>query len=261
VQLDPSRAAALAALPPLKAQVPSAPPVTKVTVHRLAKPFTIDKDMQKWRDAGISPAAIVTPESGSADITGPDDCSAIVRLAYHGQDLYVQTIVFCKTVSFHQPLGKMFQQDGIEMGFNGFMQGFKYNVSITTDHGPTVYRNKFVSPSYDRIYTDQEVPRSIAVLDDAAKVDERKYIEAIYGVDLSHSKVIVTEFKLPLTAEVGLAGDPAQLKEVAPGKSFWIGFLINDNDTPGGDVQKTLVWPPTYGTFNVKESGALATFE
>ena len=80
-------------------------------------------------------------------------------------------------------------------------------------------------------------------------------------MDLRDSKVIVTEFKLALTPEVALDGDPKLIETVGPGGSFWIGFMINDNDLPGGDVQKYLVWPATYGTFNVKESGALATFE
>lgn len=261
VQLDAATAALLAVLPGRTQEKLPVPPTTKVTIRRLEKPFTMDGDMKKWRDAGIAPAALVTPETGTADITGPQDCSAIIRLAYQGSDLYVQTIVFDNVVTFHQPLSQMYQQDGIEMGLNSFMQGFKYNIAITTDHGPTVFRNRFVVGALDRIYSNEEVPRSIKVLDNAQAVAERQFIEAIYGVDLSQSKVIVTEFKLPLTAEVGLAGDPGTIPAVAPGKSFWIGFFINDNDMPGGDVQKFLAWPATYGTFNVKEAGALATFE
>jgi hypothetical protein len=183
-----------------------------------------------------------------------------VRLAYEGQNLYVQAIVFDDHVTFHQPLGKMYQQDGLEMGLNGFMQGCKFNVATTTDNGVTVFRNKFVVASIDRVFTGEEVPRSLKIYDDASQIEERKFIEAVYGVDLSKSKVIVTEFKLPLTEAVALAGAPTKIN-VASGETFWTGFFINDNDIAGGDVQKYLAWPATYGTFAVKEAGALATFE
>jgi hypothetical protein len=42
---------------------------------------------------------------------------------------------------------------------------------------------------------------------------------------------------------------------------FWLGFLIDDNDQPGTDVQYFLLWPATYGTFSEKESGAIAELE
>ena len=261
VKVDATRAGTLAALPELIPEQKAVPPTTKVTIARLQHPFAINGDMKKWRDAGIVPAALVTPETGTADILGPQDCSAVIRLAYEGKDLYVQTIVFDDVATFHQPLERMYQQDGIEMGINSFLEGFKFNVAKTTDKGETVYRNKFVIAAMDRIYSPEQVPRSIKVYDSAKDIEERRYIEAIYGVDLSKSKVIVTEFKLPLTAAVALDGDPNLMKEIAPGKSFWIGFFLNDNDIPGGDVQKYLAWPPTYGTFAVKEAGALATFE
>ena len=236
-------------------------PKTQITVRRLEKPFTMDGSMQKWRDAGIAPIAIVTPETGTADIVGPQDCSAIVRMAYHGTSLYIQTIVFDDKVTMHQLFEKLYQQDGIEIGLNGFMQGFKFNVSVATDKGPVVHRNKFVVQSADRIFTPEQAPRSIKTLEHAKDVEERHFIESIYGVDLSNSKVIITEFELPLTPEVALDGDPKLVENVGPGGSFWVGFFINDNDLPGGDLQKHLTWPATYGTFNVKEAGALATFE
>ena len=260
VKIDEPSAAALAALPELQPQKAPEPPKTKVTIRHLEKPMTIDGDMKKWRDAKVAPAAIVTPETGTADIRGPEDCSAVIRLAYHGTDLYVQTIVFDDVVSNHQVFDKMYQQDGIEMALNGFMEGLKFNVGITTDMGPVVHRNKFVVKKADRIYTPDQVPRSIKVLGSAKDVEERQFVEAIYGADLSNSKVIVTEFKLPLTSEIGLADNPNMIS-VGSGNTFWIGFFINDNDMPGGDVQKFLAWPATYGTFNVKEAGALATFE
>lgn len=258
VTVDNVRAELFAKSPERAPDKPAALATSTVLVRRLQSPLVIDGNLAKW--STIPPAAIVTPDTGTADIKGAQDCSAIIRLAYHQKDLYVQTIVFDDRVTFHQPQASMFQQDGIEMAINSFMSGFKYNVAITSDQGPTVFRNKFVVPM-DRIYTADEVPRLIKVLDSAETIEDRGLIEAIYGVDLRKSRVIVTEFKLPLTAEIALAGEPQQIKEISPGKSFWIGFMINDNDIPGGDVQKFLTWPATYGTFNVKEAGAIAVFE
>jgi Periplasmic copper-binding protein (NosD) len=260
VKLAAPTAAQLASEPGMKPVTAEKLPSPQVTIRRLAKPFTIDGRLDKWRAAGIVPVAIVTPETGSADIKGPRDCSAVIRLAYQGSDLYVQTIVFDDVVTFHQNVDRMYQQDGIEMAINGFMEGFKFNVALTADQGPVVFRNKFAVKA-DRLYTNEQVPRSIRVFDSAGDVEERGLIEAVYGVDLAQSKVIVTEFKLPLTPQVGLEGDPALIKTVRPGGTCWIGFYINDNDMPGGDVQKFLAWPATYGTFNQRESGARATFE
>ncbi len=45
------------------------------------------------------------------------------------------------------------------------------------------------------------------------------------------------------------------------GSTIWLGVMLDDNDVPGGDVQKYEVWPSTYGTFTSKENGAIATFE
>jgi hypothetical protein len=79
-------------------------------------------------------------------------------------------------------------------------------------------------------------------------------------VDLSDCKVIVTEFKLPID-RVTYRGSEGSLFPVRPGASFWLGFLICDNDVPGTDVQDLLVWPASYGTFGPKEDGARAVFE
>ena len=98
-------------------------------------------------------------------------------------------------------------------------------------------------------------------MDNSIQVEERKLIEAVYGVDLSHSRAIIYEFMLPLTAAGALRGDPSVIPKVESGVSFWLGMLINDNDIPGSDFQKYLLWPATYGNFNLKESGAIATFE
>jgi hypothetical protein len=85
-------------------------------------------------------------------------------------------------------------------------------------------------------------------------------IESIYGEDMSACKVIVSEFKLPIDKTTYEAAEES-IFPVRSGSGFWIGFMIDDNDVPGSDVQKMLVWPATYNTFGVKEDGAYAVFE
>jgi parallel beta-helix repeat protein len=262
VNVSAAVADGLSQLPPLEPPLKRvAPPSTTVKIPRLAAPLPIDGDLGKWRKAGVPLAAIVTPESGSAGLAGPADCSGVIRLAWEGADLYVQTIVFDDVVTRHQPVANMYQQDGIEMAINGFMEGFKFNVSMTTDTGPAVFRNRFVVKGMDRIYAEAEVPRSVRFLSDSQEIEERKFIEALTGVDLAASPAIVTEFRLPLTADIALSGDPRQMGKVGSGSECYLGFMINDNDIKGGDIQEFIVWPSTYGTFNPKTAGAKAVFE
>ena len=98
------------------------------------------------------------------------------------------------------------------------------------------------------------------VLDDARDVPERSLIESVYGVDLSKCRVIVTEFKLPIDATT-YRGSPESLFPMKPGQTFRLGFLINDNDEPGTDLQHYLVWPAIYSNFGPVEDGALAVLE
>ncbi len=79
-------------------------------------------------------------------------------------------------------------------------------------------------------------------------------------MDLSKSPGYIMEFKLPLD-ENTYKGDEKIVPTVAPGKWFWLGFMLNDNDTPGTDVQNFIAWPGTFGMFNPAESGARAIFE
>src|SRR4029079_15474233 len=112
-----------------------------------------------------------------------------------------------------------------------------------------------------KVFDEATVPRSIKVLDNAESVVDRKLLEGL-GTDLSKCKVIVTEFKLPMTPEGAAEGDPDKaMPKMESGSKFWIGFFINDNDVPGGDVQDYIAWPQSYGTFTVKEKGAHATLE
>ena len=75
-------------------------------------------------------------------------------------------------------------------------------------------------------------------------------VKSLYGVDLSNSPVIVYEFKLAMAEaynkdqsfnkEMSLPECPVQMKS---GASFRLGFLIDDSDQPGADVQNCIAWP------------------
>ena len=78
-------------------------PVPSVLIKHLAAPLTIDGDPQKWRTIGLEPQIVMTPDSGSG-FNGPKDCSAVIRMAYEGNNMYVQVIRFDDVVTFHQPL-------------------------------------------------------------------------------------------------------------------------------------------------------------
>ena len=258
--LSAEKSADLAKLTKLPLSVKTTPPPTDIRVPHVAAPMKMDGDVTKWRSAGIPPAIMITPETGTG-ISGPQDCCAVMRLAWEGSNLYVQSIVFDDRISFHQPLAQMYQQDGIELAINGFMEGFKFNVARTTDHGPTLFRNRFSAPAFDKLLSSEAAPRSIVVYPDSQKLEERHLLESLYGIDLAKSPAIVTEFCLPLNGKVALEGDPGQIPSMKSGSQFYLGVMINDNDIIGGDVQKYLVWPATYGTFGMKTQGARATLE
>ena len=242
---------------PFRIQGQAAQP--RITIRRLAQPMPIDGKLDKWRAAGITPQIIITPVTAT-NIESPKDCSAVIRLAYHGQDLYVQVLRFDDVVSFHQPHNKSHLQDTVEMMLNGFMEGFQFSVSRFTDTGPTIFRRRFFFGNLDLAVPADHAPRVIEVLDDAKAVSERRLIESIYGVDMADCKVIVSEFRLPIDKVTYQGGEQA-LFPLKPGSGVWLGFAIDDNDVPGTDVQRMMVWPANFNTFAVKEAAAWAVFE
>jgi hypothetical protein len=101
----------------------------------------------------------------------------------------------------------------------------------------------------------EHAPRIVKVLDSAEAVTERIALEQLHDVDLSKSKVIVTEFKLPLDEETYVQAEK-DIIELGSGKSFWIGFYLDDNDRPYADVQDLILWPATFGMLSSPEEGA-----
>lgn len=258
VTVSAAEATTMAALPapdPKLAIERPAPPV--VILPQLKAPLPIDGDLAKWRTAGIAPNIIITPDTAVAGIDGPLDASAVVRMAYFGTDLYVQVLRFDENPVFFQPVSRHYVQPCIEMAINGFGPGFKFDITKTTDAGDIIIRQRFFFQKYELLVPPDHAPRVIKILDNAQDVPERSLIESVYGVNLAPDKVIVTEFKLPMDA-ITYKDAEADAPKMTPGSSFWLGFMIDDNNQPGADLQNLMVWPATYGTFNPPEDGAKA---
>jgi Right handed beta helix region len=260
VTLSEPTAEALAALPARADPAPAKPAPPIVRIPRLARPLAIDGDPSKWRQAGIVPQVIITPETATGAIDGPRDAGAVVRLAYRDHDLYLQFLTFDDAPAFHQPMARHPLQDGVEFSINGFMSGFKFDVTQTADAGPIVFRSRFSQTDLDLLVPPEHAPRVIKVLDDARAVPERGLIESVYGVDMADCRAIVTELKLPID-ERTYKDSTKDLFPFESGKAFRLGFQINDNDDPGTDVRNFLVWPATYGHFNPVEDAAIAVLE
>jgi hypothetical protein len=258
--IDEPAALALAALPAPPPPIPPRPAPPAVRVPRLAAALPIDGNLAKWREAGVAPQIIVTAETATGAIDGPNDVSALIRLAYHGDALYLQVLTFDDAPSFHQPVGRHHRQDGVELCINGFRHGFKFDITRTSDSGPIVFRRRLDASHLDLLIPPDHAPRVVKALPDARDVPERRLIESIYGVDMADSPVIVTECKLPIDA----ATYSDAVKDLFPlqsGRNFRIGFVINDNDAPGPDVPNSLVWPATFGDTNPIEDSAIAVLE
>ncbi len=258
ITVSATQAAALAALPAPDPNLAAVRPATPIVMlPRLQAPLPIDGDLEKWRKLGIAPNIIITPDTALEGIDGPLDASAVIRMAYQGKDLYVQILRFAENPVFFQPVSRHYMQDCVEMCINGFGPGFKFDIAKTTDAGDMIIRQRFYFSKFEKLLPVDHAPRVIKVLDNAKEVSERAMIESVYGVDLSPDKVIVTEFKLPMDA-VTYEGDEKVAPAMTPGSFFWLGFMIDNNDQPGADLQNLMVWPATYGTFNPPEDGAKA---
>jgi len=261
VTLSDAAAKVLAALPvqqPMKT-LAIVPPTT-VSIPRLAAPLPIDGDPAKWRKTGVSPNIIITPETAGAGITGPLDATVLIRMAYQGKDLYMQALYFDDVVNLSQPSIRYYSQECLEMCLNGFMTGFKFDFTHVSDKGDVVMRGRWLRNDLGWEVPQNVIPHVIKVLDNARDIPERELIEGVYGIDMSKEHVIVMEMKIPMdgTAYKGAETDAIPLKS---GQTFWIGFLVDDNDEIGADVQHYMGWPATYGTFSEKEVGAIATLQ
>ena len=144
------------------------------------------------------------------------------------------------------------------MCVNGIMEGIKFNISQTTDAGAVNQVDGWALKAYT--LDQKESPLVIKVLDTADEVSERQLIESIFGVNLRSNKVHIYETKIPIDAKT-YAGRPEARFDLKSGQQFWLGFLIDDNDQPGTDMQNFLLWPTTYGTFSAKETGAIGILE
>ena len=103
-----------------------------VHIPHLKAPMTIDGNPQKWRDAGIMPQVIITPEAGAVNVGGPRECSVLVRFAWEGNNLYFQALKFDPLVTMPRNWKDAPNwQDTIEMAVNGYLYGMKFNFTLT----------------------------------------------------------------------------------------------------------------------------------
>lgn len=257
----PAAAAMLAALPAAAPDFTAGKPATMtIRVPHLKAPWPIDGDLQKWRDAGIAPQLVITPEAGAHGIDGgPADCSLLVRYAWEGRNLYVQALKFDDAVTSHNPQARANMQDTVEMAVNSYLEGIKFNFSLTSDHGPTIYADGGWQYRCN-LLPAEHAPRVIKVLDSAAEISERQIVESLAGVDMRNSKVELFEARLPID-EKTYAGFEKNLWELKPGQVFWLNFLVDDNDVPGTDCMRFIEWPIGSGTFMPKENGVKAVLE
>ena len=229
-------------------------------MRRLEKPLPIDGDPAKWRALGIAPQILITPVTAHGSVDSASDASAIARLAYHGRDIYIHVVRFDDVVTFHQPTASGHMQDTLEVMFNGFQDGFQWNLARYSDAGEAIVRRRFFFQNLTKLIPAEVAPRAVRVLNDVRDLPERVLMESVTGEDLSRSKAILYEFRMPVD-ERSYEGSTQSIFPVEPGKGFWFGLMISDNDTPGADVQDYAVWPPSFGSFEVKERGAWAVFE
>ena len=260
VTISERTARELAYLPPAAHRMLAQPRPPEITIRRLPGPLKLEGSLDAWRRLNFPPQILLTPQNAYGQIRDALDLSGVIRLAYHGKDLYGQVIVFDDVITMHQPLSRFYQADSLQFCINGFMNGFGFSLAKTTDEGLVFFRNRFYFQKLNLNLDPAKAPRTLRVFDTAKDISERKYIEDIYGVDLSKSPAYVLEFKLPLD-ETTYKDDPRIIPQAEPGKWFWLGFMLNDNDTPGADVQNYIAWPGTFGMFAQPESGAKAYFE
>ena len=263
--IDDAKAAQLAARPKQPYQPTAKPQPSEVIVKKLDKPLPMDGDLAKWRTAVPAPQILVTPATATGGINSPTDLSAVIRIAYHGDTLFFQLLVFDDVIAQHQPWNKFHQQDSFQMTFNGFLQGFAFSGATLADGTEFLFRNRFFLTKMD-LWLDKDLaPRKYRVLDNARDVTERKYIESIYGEDMSACKVRLYEFAIPVNEKTysydGVVDPALERMKMKSGLKFWIGFMLNDVDTIGVDAQPYAVWPSTYGMFATEDKGATAVLE
>ena len=138
VVITEALAATLRAEFPAPVPVWPVPPPPTVVIRKLAAPLPIDGDLAKWRTLGIQPIVISAVD--------PADNSAVVRLGYVEDALYVQIIKFDKNLTFHQrEPGRHYCQDGIELNLQTFWSGWKYNATRLNNKDDIILRDRFLA--------------------------------------------------------------------------------------------------------------------
>jgi hypothetical protein len=126
------------------------PPPAQVVVKRLDAPMKMDGDLDKWRKAVPAPQVLITPATAMGGIDSPADLSAVVRMAYHGNTLDFQYLVFDDAIAQHQSAVKFYMQDSVQMTINGLLTGYAFNVATLEDGTEFLFRNRFYVKDHDK---------------------------------------------------------------------------------------------------------------
>jgi len=239
-----------------------------IVIKKLNTPitFTGQQSLLAWRELLPTPQIFLTPElvvnTAGQKIGNISDISGLMRLAYNVEGatpyLYGQLLTFDDIVTHHQPISHVYEHDALELIINSYITGIKLNITKTTDKGDIILRDGWSTGSFE--LDAISAPRLITVLQNGLEVSERKLLEDIYGVNLQNTRVIITEFKIPLTNDV-FKGHEDELPIVKSGETFRLGVALSDNDIPGTDAKKMIVMPFFYNDTAHKDAGAIAVFE
>ena len=163
-------------------------------------------------------------------------------------------------ISFHQPLSRFYLADSLQFCINGFLTGFAFSIAQTTDQGTVFYRNRFFEQRFNLQLDPAKAPRVVKVFESTKDIPERKYIEDIYGIDLSKKSRVRHRVQAAARRDE-LPGRHADHSARRVGQGILVRPHAQRQRHPGADIQNYIAWPATFGMFAMPEAGARAIFE
>ena len=145
------------------------PSTPTIRVPRLAAPLPIDGDLESGEGWDLHPDGRHSRDGLGCD-RRPPRCQRRHPAGLSRQRALSSGHQLRRRPSFHQPVVRHYQQDGIELCINGFLPGFKFDITRTSDAGPIVIRQRYYYQDLDFLVPPSHAPRTITVLKDARDV-------------------------------------------------------------------------------------------